>query len=86
MASAPHIPSGTQAATGNDQAATRAIKPNPVISFLAAMLTAAMNANAALAVQVSIDQSAVSLTASAAITGTNPRHDAINTKLPAESV
>ena len=86
MASAPHIPSGAQAATGNDHAATRATKPKPVISFLAAMLTAAMNAKAALAVQVSTDQSAESLTANAAITGTNPRHDAINKKLPAESV
>lgn len=86
MAKAPHMPSGAQAAAGNDQAATRAITPNPVISFRAAMLTAAMNANAALAVQASIDQSVLLLIAKAAIAGTNPRHDAINTKLAAESV
>ena len=86
MVRAPHMPSGAHAATGNDHAATRAIEPNPVISFRAAMLTAAMNANAAPAVQASIDQSVLLLTANAAITGTNPRHDAINRKLPAESV
>ena len=86
MAKAPHMPSGAQAATGNDHAATRAITPNPIISFRAATLTAAMKANAALAVQASIDQSVLLLIAKAAIAGTNPRHAAINTKLAAESV
>lgn len=86
LGSAPHMPSGAHAAMGNDHAATRAIKPKPVISFLAAILTAAMNANAAAAVQASTDRSALPLIASAAITGTNPRHDAINMKLTAESV
>jgi hypothetical protein len=86
MAKAPHIPSGAQVATGNDQAAARATNPNPVISLRAAMLTAAMNANAAPAIQASIDQSVLLLIAKAAITGTNPRHDAINTMLAAENV